>query len=108
MDNVQTLWAIAIPTAREKYRIEIYIEIYKKMDYLTQFFNDSEESKFSEQINLTNSYIVSNKIFMDKKLFNICQDFLDYFKENTTNYSNRDLLKEKHLRDKFIEAFNSR
>jgi len=93
-------------TAKEKRRIEVTEDLYKKMEKLTNYIDKSDEAIFIEEIRELDKFVSINKLYIDKKVSKLVQEFSDYEKKIFADFRKKDFKVESDYLEEIIKLFN--
>jgi hypothetical protein len=93
---------------REVKRIENQENLYTLLEKLTYYDGDAGKLKEYHSILVEiNKFLTGKKLYLNKDLIKISQDFTDYFLNVLTDYRKKDYEKETKYLEKYCSKFNN-
>lgn len=92
---------------RESKRIENQEILYVLLEKLTYYNGSKKEQKdFQKQITEINQFLTRKRIYLNKKIISIAQEFTDYNTEILVDYRKKNYEKEMIILEKYNKEFN--
>lgn len=92
---------------RESKRIEHQEKLYGLLERLTYYDgSSSEKNKFQKQITVINQFLTQKRIYLNKEIIKITQEFTDYNTQILVDYRKKNYEKEMNLLEKYNNKFN--
>lgn len=88
-----------------KISIKIESDLYSKLLKLSMYVKD-ENHKMLDDINMIQTYVGDNKIYISKEIEHVVIDLIDYFTRVCGNFNNKDLKQEEKLFNKYREIYH--
>ena len=84
--------------------IKIESDLFLKLENLKNF-QKGESHQMLDAIIDIEDYLQTSRLFICKKIIALTTDYLDYFKKVVSNYSEKDIKKEKEFTLKFSQQY---
>lgn len=91
---------------RESKRIDAQEKLYNLLEELTYYDNNNSQIYQIKSSDI-NKFITQKKIFLNKQIISIAQEFNDYFLTVLADYRKKNYSKEMDLLDKYSKIFNN-
>jgi hypothetical protein len=92
---------------REIKRIEHQEELYVLLESLTYYNGTSKEKvSFQKKMTLINQFLTQKKIYLNKEIIKISQEFTDYNTQLLVDYRKKNYEKELMILEKYNTQFN--
>lgn len=85
--------------------IKIEHDVFTMVDDLA-LFDKTQTVELAKSISETRDKLYSNRLYIEKKLFDAYDKALDYYSLISSNFRNKDPKKEKKLTENIIKAFH--
>jgi hypothetical protein len=93
---------------REKNRIEHQEELYSKLENLTYYDgNPLMLQDYSSQVSGINAFLTKKRLYLNKDLIALSQEFTDYFLQVLSDYRRKSYEKEMKLLEEYCTKFNN-
>jgi hypothetical protein len=89
---------------RESKKIELFHELYKKLDKLRLIYNDP--NLLQSELTAINNYINENAIYLGEEELKITEEYCDYFTRLIVSIRHKDVATEKMYMDRLKREFN--
>ena len=90
---------------RETKRVDVQEELYDMLEELT-YFDGNNSSQYLIKGSLINKYLTKKRIYLNKDLITVTQNFNDYFLTVLSDYRNKNYQKEKDYLEEYSKIFN--
>lgn len=91
---------------RESKRIDTQEELYNMLEELT-YFDNSNSQVYQIKSSSINKYLTKKKIYLNKEIITVTQEFNDYFLNVLSDYRNKDYQKEIDYLERYSKIFNN-
>lgn len=85
--------------------INIEHELFMNVDDMA-LFDKTQTTELAQSISETRDKLYSNRLYIEKKIFDAFDQALDYYSLISSNYRKKDPKKESKLTDNIIKAFH--
>jgi hypothetical protein len=89
---------------RETKKIEIFHELYIKLDKLRLIYGNSQH--LQSDLSMINNFTNENAIYFSSEELKIIEDYCDYFTKLLVSIRHKDVATEKMFMDKLKKEFN--
>lgn len=90
----------------EESRIRIHHELFLKLEELTYYSPTDNSDDFTIKSNEINTFLSKNRLFINKDIYKITDEFNNYFLTVIQDYRKKNTEKEIKILDKYIKLFN--
>jgi len=91
---------------KEAKRIEIQEELYKMLEELT-YYDGNNTSTFQSKSTEINKFLTQKRLYLDKTIIKITQNFNDYFLSVLSDYRKKNFAVETTFLEEYTKAFNN-
>lgn len=84
--------------------IKTEADLFLKLESLKNFQKGESHEMLDSIIEIEN-YLATSRLFICKRIISIANEYLDYFKKVVSNYSEKDIKKEKEFTVKFCAEY---
>lgn len=91
----------------EEFRLQVLIDLYILLEELTYYDGAVNQESYILKSNNINSYLSKNKLFIEKDIYDISDEFNNYFLTVLQDFRKKDFRKEKEYLETFINKFNT-
>jgi hypothetical protein len=91
---------------RETKRVDIQEDLYNMLEELT-YFDGSNFQLYQTKSKEINKYLTKKRIYLNKDIIKITQEFNDYFLSVLSDYRNKDFQKEISFLERYSKIFNN-
>lgn len=91
---------------RETKRVDTQEELYNMLEELT-YFDNSNAQLYHTKSKAINKYLTRKKIYLNKEIIKVTQEFNDYFLSVLSDYRNKDYQKETDFLERYSKIFNN-
>lgn len=91
---------------RESKRIDAQELLYNMLEELT-YYDGSNSTNFQNKVSIINKYLTQKKIFLNKEIISIAQNFNDYFLTVLGDYRNKNYQIEASFLEEYDKIFNN-
>lgn len=91
---------------RESKRIDAQELLYTMIEELT-YYDGSNSSDFQNKVSIINKYLTHKKLYLNKEIITITQDFNDYFLAVLNDYTNKNYATEMSFLEEYYNIFNN-
>lgn len=91
---------------RETKRVDTQEELYNMLEELTYYANSNSQS-YQIKSKEINKYLTKKRIYLNKEIIKITQEFNDYFLNVLSDYRNKDFQKETDFLERYSKIFNN-
>ena len=88
---------------RETKRLQLFEQLYSKIDSLRHIYNDSQS--LTVEIQSTVKFINAHELYLKKKELEIARNSCDYFSTLIVNFSRKDIKKERDFLEDLKKEF---
>lgn len=91
---------------KESKRINIQEELYKLLEELT-YYDGSDAVNYQTKSNKINKYLTKERLYLDKTIIKITQNFNDYFLTVLGDYRKKNYSTETDFLEEYSKIFNN-